>query len=219
MITLPVLVLSALATISAALTIRSKYVPAPRGKRQELVFKPLTMLLVIGIALVVPDAISPTYRALIVAGLVASLAGDVLLIFPTRFVPGLISFLVAHLIYIVAFTATTAEPAPWWMLIPFVLYGALMLWQLWPHLGSLRPAVLIYVGVILVMAWQAASRWVVVQERAEQLALLGAYLFVASDSVLAFERFRGGWRSAAFWGAQSLLLRAVADRALRGAVR
>lgn len=216
MFTLPVIVLLVLAAISAALTIRSKYMPASRGRRQELIFKPLTVLLVIGVALSVPEAISPTYRVLIVAGLCASLVGDVLLIFPQRFLPGLVSFLVAHLIYIAAFTVTAERPAPWWVLIPFVVYGAVILWRLWSHLGALRQPVLIYVGVILVMAWQAASRWVVAQHRAELLALAGAYLFVASDSVLAFERFRGGWRSAAFWvlslyfAAQGLIALSVA---------
>lgn len=199
MFTVPVVVLSVLAALAAALTIHSKYRPAPAGRRQEIVCKPLTMLLIIGVALSAPEALSPTYRALIVAGLIASLLGDVLLIFPERFVPGLVSFLIAHLIYIVAFSQTTAGPAPWVLLVPFAIFGALVLWRLWPHLGELRPAVLIYVAVILIMAWQAASRWQASRQRAELLAALGAYLFVASDTVLAFERFRGGWRSAPFW--------------------
>jgi uncharacterized membrane protein YhhN len=74
-----------------------------------------------------------------------------------------------------------------------------MLRWLWPHLGTLRRPVLLYVGVILIMAWQAASRWLDARLDGSLLAMIGAYLFVMSDSALAVERFRGSWRSAPFW--------------------
>jgi len=190
------LVLTVLAAISAALTIAAKR----RGsKRGEYVFKPLTTALIIGVALAADDPISQTYHALIVAGLVASLAGDVFLMLPDRFVPGLLSFLVAHIFYIVAFTLESSGQAPIWYVIPFALYGAVMLRWLWPHLGPLRVPVLAYMGVILIMAYQAANRWIETDQDGAFLALAGAYLFVASDSALAVERFRGRFRGADFW--------------------
>src|SRR5690606_6397490 len=95
------LVLTILEVVTAALTIVSK---ARESKRGEYVFKPLTTVLILAIALLADNPISSTYRALIVAGLVASLAGDVFLMLPDRFTPGLLSFLIAHIFYILAFT-------------------------------------------------------------------------------------------------------------------
>jgi uncharacterized membrane protein YhhN len=157
------------------------------------------MVLIIGVALLVDDPISTRYRILIVLGLLASLAGDVFLMLPSdRFIHGLVSFLVAHILYIIAFTVEGAT-APIWYIFPFVFYGVLMLWWLWPHLGDLKIPVLVYVGAILIMAWQAANRWLETEQAGTLFALIGAYLFVASDSVLAVERFRGTFRSAPFW--------------------
>ena len=70
-----------------------------------------------------------------------------------------------------------------------MLYGALMLRWLCQHLVALR-GVIVYVAVILLMAWQAANRWIETRQDGTLLALAGAYLFVTSDSALAVERFR-----------------------------
>jgi uncharacterized membrane protein YhhN len=59
--------------------------------------------------------------------------------------------------------------------------------------------VIVYSCVIMIMAFQAANRWLTAENTSSLLALVGAYLFVASDSVLAVERFRGRFRSAQFW--------------------
>jgi uncharacterized membrane protein YhhN len=192
-----VILLSILAAISGALTIIAKY---RKSKRLEYICTPLTMIFIITIAILADDPVSDRYRYLILAGLVASLAGDVFLMLPSnKFIQGLASFLIAHLFYIAAFTLEGGDPAPLWYIIPFALYGVVMLWRLWPHLGSMKIPVMIYVAVILIMAWQAANRWLQTEQEGSLLALIGAYLFVMSDSALAVERFRGGFRSAPFW--------------------
>lgn len=190
-------VFSLLAALSAALTIAAKYLET---KRLEYVFKPLTMVWIILIALLNDDPFSTRYQVLILLGLLASLAGDVLLMLsdPAKFIYGLASFLIAHLFYITAFTVEGGK-APIGYIIPFALYGAVILWALWPHLGSMKRPVMAYVGVILIMAWQAANRWIDARLDDSLLSMIGAYLFVMSDSVLAVERFRGSWRSAPFW--------------------
>lgn len=187
--------LTVLAVISAALTIAAKLRGSTRG---EYVFKPLTTALIIAIAALADDHISSTYQALIVAGLVASLAGDVFLMLPDRFVPGLLSFLIAHIFYIIAFTHESSGQAPIWYIVPFVLYGVVMLRWLWPHLGTLRVPVIVYMGAILIMAYQAANRWIETSQDGTLFALAGAYLFVASDSALAVNTFRGRFRGADF---------------------
>lgn len=203
---LPIL-LSICAGLSAGVTIAAKLLGAGttvaerrRYKRLEYIFKPLTMVFVIAIAILAEDPISPTYQTLIVLGLLASLAGDVFLMLESdRFVQGLASFLVAQILYAIAFTYEGNATAPLWYGLPFLLYGALMLWWLWRFLGPMRVPVIVYMAAILFMAWQAANRWIETGEPGTLLALIGAYLFVASDSVLAVERFRGTFRSAPFW--------------------
>mgnify|MGYP002683835671 CR=1 FL=1 len=99
--TLPIALLSAAAALCAALTIAAKY---RQSKRLEYVCKPLATASILLIALLAEDPLTVRYQALIVLGLAASLAGDVFLMLPDRFLPGLLSFLVAHLFYVAAFT-------------------------------------------------------------------------------------------------------------------
>lgn len=154
------------------------------------VFKPLTTSLVVAMALL-PNDSNPRYRLAVVAGLILSLAGDVFLMLPhDQFVAGLASFLLAHLAYLIAFTADVRFGAP---VIPFAFYamiGAILVALLWPRLGRLKIPVLMYVAVILAMAAQAASRAMVLDSTAARLAAVGAALFVCSDALLAWNRFR-----------------------------
>ena len=63
--------------------------------------------------------------------------------------------------------------------------------SLWPGVaGSLRIPVVLYAGALLAMAAQVASRAASRRNAAAILAAVGAGLFVVSDSVLAFQRFR-----------------------------
>lgn len=192
------IILSICALIAAVLTIRASLTHAAR---QEYAFKPLTMVFIILIAVLEDDPVSSTYQVLIVLALLVSLVGDVLLMLPDEkyFMPGLISFLVAHLVYIAVFTLESTGTPPIWYILPFLLYGVVVLRVLWRDLGPMRPAVMVYVGAIMIMAWQAANRWIATDTDGALLAMVGAYLFVASDSALAVERFKGAFRSAPIW--------------------
>ena len=93
-----------------------------------------------------------SYRTLVGAALVASMAGDLFLLSPRGFVPGLVSFLIGHLLYIAAFLpAANVDGAGLALLVPFVGFAALVLRSLWPHLGRLRAPVGGYVAVITTM--------------------------------------------------------------------
>jgi len=186
--------LSLLAAVSGALHISSEY----RGPRAlGYVTKPLTTSALIAIAWLAPGAAPEPYRELIVLGLIFSLAGDVFLMLPSdRFLPGLVSFLIAHLLYIAAFSGVDGfqlSPLP---LAPFALASAVLLRLLWPHLARMKLPVLFYVGVIVTMGWQAAAQWSLVAETWALLALLGAILFTISDAALALNRFRAPFASA-----------------------
>jgi uncharacterized membrane protein YhhN len=161
------------------------------GRRSAVyVFKPLTMLFVLSLALQSSTSTSALYAWMIVAGLLFSLAGDVLLMLPSdRFAAGLASFLVAHLFYIAAFAADAGFGSAPLALLPFVLGSAALYPLLRPNLGRLEIPVLLYMLVIAVMAWQAVARSLDVGQLGALLASIGAVLFVISDAALALDRF------------------------------
>jgi uncharacterized membrane protein YhhN len=188
-----VIALTALAAISAAIEIGAQYL----GPRTIVyIFKPLTMVFIIAIALIRVCEFRG-YRNLIVAALCCSLAGDVFLMLPAdRFVSGLLTFLIAHLFYIAAFRTRPSGSSSAWCGLACVAYGSLMLRFLFPYLGDMKLPVSIYLVVILLMAWQALNGWVTNRRAGAGLAALGAVLFVASDSMIAINRFTGGFRLA-----------------------
>ena len=208
-----VVILTLLAILSASLHIRAEYL----GPRYHVyLFKPLTMVFILLIAVQAGRLDASRYKYAIIAGLVCSLAGDVFLMLPSdRFVAGLVSFLFAHLFYIAAFTSGTGFGFSWRSLVPCVIYGVLIFSILSPHLGEMKLPVLVYVVVILVMAWQAWERWSQTGQSVALLAFLGAVLFVVSDSALAVNRFRGGYKSAqalilsTYFAAQWLIARSA----------
>lgn len=181
------LFLSLLVFLSAGACIASDHVGRPT---LVYVFKPLTMVFVLALALLPGSDAPGAYRALVVAGLLFSLGGDVLLMLPAnRFAAGLGSFLVAHLLYIGAFAPGAGLSHPGLL----ALYGCAALAVvalLWPKLGGLKLPVLVYVAAIAVMAWQAGARWLGLGGAGALFAFAGASLFVVSDAALALNRFR-----------------------------
>jgi uncharacterized membrane protein YhhN len=184
---LAVAVLSPLVLVSSILAIRSDL-----GGETNLhyVTKPLTMVLIIAIARLGAEPPSIRYRRLVVAGLLFSLGGDVLLMLPgDYFLYGLSSFLVAQIFYILAFSSVGGFYRSWWAAALFALFGLGVMWLLWPNLGPMRLPALAYVVAILVMAWQAMGQWRQTGRSRALLAFVGALFFVLSDTALALNRF------------------------------
>jgi alkylglycerol monooxygenase len=158
----------------------------------HLVFKPLVMLLAI---FYVADPLhlrrTPTrFDALLMAALACSLAGDCFLMFPGFFIPGLASFLVAHLFYIALFK----RGLPWFpnRRAPFMTLalGAAIYAFLYQGLNPvLKIAVAAYVVVIALMAAQAIGRAAVLRDKASVAVAVGAVFFMLSDSFLAVNKF------------------------------
>jgi len=107
-------------------------------------------------------------------------------------------FLAAHLFYIAAFSYEGGRAFSAWQAIPFLIYGSLMLRILLPSLGKMKLPVMLYMLVILIMGWRALSRMLETQAEGSALALLGALMFIASDSILALDWFKGHFHSAPF---------------------
>lgn len=133
------------------------------------------------------------YQLAIVAGLLFSALGDVLLsLSESVFVFGLLAFLVAHVAYVVAFFSDSRRLAPWRAVIAYG-YGAVAFGILATagDLGAMVLPVALYVIVICSMLWRAAARLGApgVRLRSGRIGLIGAVLFAISDSVLAFDLF------------------------------
>jgi alkylglycerol monooxygenase len=165
------------------------------------VFKPLTMVLAMAHVLRGSGPGGMTrFDALLLAGLSGSLVGDVLLMQSGLFIPGLVSFLVAHLFYIALFR----QGMPWFpsrrALAATLGVGALMYAFLWSGLNPvLKVAVAAYVVVIALMAAQAIGRAVVLRDAASIWVAVGAGFFMLSDATLATNKFALPVPMAQFW--------------------
>ena len=188
-------------------------------------FKPLTTLLVIAFAWP-RGAGAPTQRRFIRIGLILSLAGDVALLWPNQgFLPGLVAFLLAHLAYIAAFCVPLRLAAKPLGFVGYALVAVLVLAQLWPGIpAALRAPVVAYVVALATMAAQALGWWrsSVARHAADaalaRAAALGGVLFMASDSLLAINRFGAPlplaslWILATYWLAQWCIASALRAR-------
>jgi len=161
------------------------------------VFKPLTTILIVVLAALVPDP-DGRYRFAVIVGLLFSLAGDVFLMLPAdRFIAGVAAFLAAHLAYLTAFTALVplaASPAAF-AAVAVIAAGILVaLWRSLP--ARLRPPLVVYAVVLGAMAAQAISQAAVRGTAAATAGAVGAALFLASDSALVTNRFARPFRLA-----------------------
>jgi uncharacterized membrane protein YhhN len=160
-----------------------------RGVRWlEVVFKPLTTILLLFV-IGVPHT---TFAWLISAGVVLSLVGDVALLGNTDrvFMVGLGAFLLAHVAYTIAFLGV----AVWSPLVP--VYAVVMLvatiWLLratWMGTARVHAPTIAYAVVITVMV---VSAWAMIggPNALAPFAAVGAVLFYISDASLAINRFR-----------------------------
>jgi uncharacterized membrane protein YhhN len=159
-------------------------------RRVHLAAKPSATALIISVAALAAAPVPAAYKTLVLAGLCFSLLGDVALMFPDRwFTAGLVAFLAAQVLYILAFKPLPGHPVSPTTFLPFVLFGLLMFFLLAPKLGPMKVPVFVYIVAIVTMAGFAAARYVDRGGTRALLAFLGAVLFLVSDSVLAYDRF------------------------------
>ena len=161
---------------------------ARNRQRLEYVCKPATLAFLVGVAATL-DADDNVVRACFVVALLLSLLGDVFLMLPhDLFIAGLVSFLAAHLAYIVglwldgqtalAFALGLAVAA-----IAIAVVGRRILRAVrGGDQPEMAPPVAAYMGVISLMLASAIGT-------REPLAIVGAGLFYASDAQIAWERF------------------------------
>lgn len=206
--------LATAAAVSALLAIVGAYSPAMPWL--HWIFKPLTTLLIAWTVWRVVSAV-PRYRTWLLVGLGLSTLGDVFLMLPVdAFVPGLASFLLAHLAYLLALRQRDRWFAAAWPFALYALVAGLVLSRLWPALpDALRAPVVVYVVVLAVMAAQAMAVWWRHRDAASASAAWGGACFVLSDALLAWDRFVAPFAAASlavlasYWLAQWGLARSV----------
>lgn len=161
---------------------------ATRRRVVEYVAKPLATAGLVAVALAL-DPVDPDVRAAFVVALVLSLAGDVFLVLPGErwFVPGLASFLVAHVAYVVGFalgpgTAGALVLGAAIALAVAVPTGARLIRAVRRNAPALVGPVAAYVLVIASMV-ACATAW------GNGWAVAGAWLFFVSDALIGESRF------------------------------
>jgi uncharacterized membrane protein YhhN len=140
----------------------------------------------------------PSKKFLLTA-LVFSWIGDVVLLFSDKgevyFIIGLVSFLLSHIAYIILFSKqlriySNRNKAIFWVgITAIIVYLMVMLAVLLPRLGDLKIPVIVYAIVLstmLLFAFKGYLKW---NSPANIYILLGAVVFVSSDSILALNKF------------------------------
>jgi uncharacterized membrane protein YhhN len=206
--------LTVAAAVSGALAIAADW--EERRQRAFFVLKPLTTLLIIAVAASL--SVQGPYAQAVLVALALSLCGDVFLMYgdgarasDRAFIAGLVSFLLAHLAFVFAFAQGVRAPAlPGW-LAGVVFYALALLVVLLPRAGRLKLPVLVYCLVLAAMVFAAAARHASFHDADALRALLGALLFLVSDSLLGVRRFVRRYRGAqalilsTYWGAIGLI--------------
>lgn len=134
--------------------------------------------------------------------------GDCILLFADKgelyFIFGLVAFLIAHILFIVLFSKQKSENKHfksilfWIGLMAVIGYLVSMLSLLLRKLGDLKIPVSVYaitISIMLIIALKGAINW---KNNAKYLVLVGAILFVASDSILALDKFHSPIASASY---------------------
>ena len=156
-------------------------------------------------------ALSSTYGRAVLVALALSWLGDLLLTFDTRrgFVGGLVSFLLGHVAYAIAFITLGVDPAAVVVAAAAVALIGVLVWRwLSPHVGDMKGPVIAYVVVISAMVvaafgtFGAGGTWLIPS---------GAVLFFISDLFVARNQFVNAgivnrvWGLPIYYAAQTLL--------------
>lgn len=154
------------------------------------ILKPLTTLTILSLALYLTEFELQNYAFLIIFGLLFSLIGDIFLMLKSdKFMQGLVSFLIAHIFYIVAFLDSAKIGLNLYAIIPIALIGIGYLAVLLPKTGKLKIPVLVYALVLQAMVITADMFYQTALTTNSLMVLIGAIWFMLSDSILAFARF------------------------------
>ena len=156
-------------------------------RKLTAIFKPLATILLLAVA----GWPHTSFARLVIAGILLSLAGDLALLSKSdaAFQVGLVAFLIAHVLYLIANLGVATWPG--WILavaLAVVAATAVLLRFVRPPDKVLRVATIVYgvaISAMVISAWATVGgplRWA-------PLTAVGAVLFYVSDASLALNRF------------------------------
>ncbi len=153
------------------------------------ILKPITTVVLILMVFILGNKLLKPFYTLMCIAFIFCLLGDVLLLFESAFIFGLLAFLVAHLLFFKAFTSKGGLKKHYGVLVILLAIGITIFAYLYPHLGSLKIPVILYVLAILFMCWQGIALYLNDRQTAHKYIMLGVLLFLCSDSILAVNKF------------------------------
>lgn len=149
-----------------------------------------------------------TTKKVLLTALTLSWIGDIILMFADKgelyFIAGLIAFLLSHISYIILFSKQLkiylkkSKIIFWVGVTAIAFYLIVMMLILLPSLGDLKIPVFVYaltISIMLLFALKGFLNW---QKPANIYILIGATIFVASDSILAFDKFHAPLQYSSF---------------------
>lgn len=186
--------------------------------------KPAATVLLLFLVLSGHRPVSLRYRNAVALGLACAVGGDIFLMLPQDyFLAGLICFLLTHCAYIYALLSEPLSAKPM-IFILFAIVALLIVAGLWNHLPSgMHIPVALYATALALMAALAVNRAMTTSStnpapaarHTANIAAFGGILFVISDSILAYGRFRFDiplnplWVLSTYYSAQWCFVRSV----------
>ena len=138
-------------------------------------------------------------KKILITALTLSWIGDIILLFADKeevyFIGGLIAFLFSHIFYILLFNKQLkiylkkSKVIYWIGITSIIIYLIVMMVILMPNLDELLIPVFVYAMTISIMLLFALKGFLNWHKPANSFILIGAIIFVVSDSILAFDKF------------------------------
>jgi uncharacterized membrane protein YhhN len=172
-------------------------VAAAKLKKKNLSYitTPLIMPLLALLYILVTDE----FRLIVLFALVLGFLGEVLSLRSENesfFMGSITAFLAGHVLYIIAFLvpwSSLAAVRPWFFLlvIPYFVFYISVYRILAPHLGEMKIPGAVYMAAVCLMSFAALFRAWHQSGFIIWLAFIGSLLFIAADTILASNQFKG----------------------------
>ncbi len=163
----------------------------------RFITKPLLMIS-IGLFIWQQVIVDKKIKLFLISAIGFSLVGDIFLLLEksnnSSFIFGLVSFLLAHIFYILLFLHIKQSQLPLRRWNPFFItillaYVVILCYILGPNLGALKIPVIIYSLVLSFMLIAAYHSFNFINQTGGRWVITGAFFFVVSDSLLAINKF------------------------------
>lgn len=170
------------------------------NKIYKFIWKPGTMILIIILA-ITESGLSTTFSYWVLLALVFSLMGDIFLMLREKwFIYGLVSFLIAHILYIVGFIVSfsfTFSLNIFLLIIALIIMAVILYFYLYENVRKeggkkLLFAVALYIIIITTMVSLAIMT-------STKILIAAAFLFFISDAILAVNKFKVKFRLADYF--------------------